>query len=513
MRSALVRCLLAPAQDRRSQARRPRSWPAGSPRSSADGCSVTSTCAALRVGQPLAALAHHGHRPPQQRARGGGAQRDQRPRLHQRDLALQPVQAGRRLALRRRLVDAALAAQLELEVLDRVGDVELRRAASRARRARGRTAGRPGRRRAGRAGLPGRRAARRRTSARAPTGPSPNTDCVACSPIGHSRQRSVASLELRQRFGRVVGSGRRACMHERLRRDAARTMPARCAAPARWRGASIIRPLRAWRLAPPAARSAAASGRLCQYLRGISFCIIASFSRAGLKMCAVVGEPQRLAGIGRRRVVALRAGAELRACSPSQRTQRSGVRMAQRICVKRRTKKGATASTMWCSGSNQATCSGALAVAPASTGRKRTKAFILCMSRRTACAMCCARTHVGVERVVAQAGLVHQPPQQAVEQAEACRVAVQHDGLAQRRRRRPARIGCMRLRAAACAAAAAGVRRSANRSPSALGAACATRRSPAAPGAASSARASRRKPGQSVSLVERDGVLLRHAAI
>jgi hypothetical protein len=41
-------------------------------------------------------------------------------RIDELDLALEPVQAGRGLLLRRRLVDAALAAQLELEVLDRV---------------------------------------------------------------------------------------------------------------------------------------------------------------------------------------------------------------------------------------------------------------------------------------------------------------------------------------------------------------------------------------------------------
>ena len=38
---------------------------------------------------------------------------------------------------------------------------------------------------------------------------------------------------------------------------------------------------------------------------------------------------------------------------------------------------------------------------------------------------------VGVEGIVPQAGLVHEPPQQAVEQAKAARVAVQDDGFAQ----------------------------------------------------------------------------------
>jgi len=51
---------------------------------------------------------------------------------------------------------------------------------------------------------------------------------------------------------------------------------------------------------------------------------------------------------------------------------------------------------MWCSGSNQATCSGPPAGldlnVSSCTDVNRTKAFILCMSRRTACAMCSAHT-------------------------------------------------------------------------------------------------------------------------
>mgnify|MGYP006148581125 CR=1 FL=1 len=45
----------------------------------------------------------------------------QRRRLHQRDLAFQPVRAGRRFLLRGTLVDAALAAGHEFEMLDGVG--------------------------------------------------------------------------------------------------------------------------------------------------------------------------------------------------------------------------------------------------------------------------------------------------------------------------------------------------------------------------------------------------------
>lgn len=51
--------------------------------------------------------------------------------------------------------------------------------------------------------------------------------------------------------------------------------------------------------------------------------------------------------------------------------------------AKRRTKNGATRATISCDGSNQA-----MKTAPSGpvTSRKRTKAFILCMSRRTALA-------------------------------------------------------------------------------------------------------------------------------
>ncbi len=55
--------------------------------------------------------------------RGGGAERDDDVRLHGLHFALQPLVAGVDLALRRRLVQAPLAARLPLEVLDRVGDV------------------------------------------------------------------------------------------------------------------------------------------------------------------------------------------------------------------------------------------------------------------------------------------------------------------------------------------------------------------------------------------------------
>jgi hypothetical protein len=79
---------------------------------------------ARRVFMPAAALAHHGHVASQQRARRDRAQREQRDGLHQCDFAFEPVVAGIGLALRGCLVDAALAAQLVLEMLHRVGHVE-----------------------------------------------------------------------------------------------------------------------------------------------------------------------------------------------------------------------------------------------------------------------------------------------------------------------------------------------------------------------------------------------------
>ena len=61
----------------------------------------------------------------EQGACGGGAQGQQGGGLHQFDFAQQPRQAGGGFALARRLVDAALAAQLMLEVAHGVGQKEL----------------------------------------------------------------------------------------------------------------------------------------------------------------------------------------------------------------------------------------------------------------------------------------------------------------------------------------------------------------------------------------------------
>ncbi len=85
---------------------------------------------------------------------------------------------------------------------------------------------------------------------------------------------------------------------------------------------------------------------------------------------------------------------------------------------------------MWCVGSNQARCRGS-PVAPSATGRKRSCVFILCISRRTDCAICWACCMSASSGCTAQRGFVHQPPQQAVQQGEALRVLVQHHDLAQ----------------------------------------------------------------------------------
>src|SRR5690349_24260424 len=62
---------------------------------------------------------------PEQRLGGGGPERRDAVRADQLDLGVQPWHARVDLALARRLVDAPLAALLELEVLDDVGDVDV----------------------------------------------------------------------------------------------------------------------------------------------------------------------------------------------------------------------------------------------------------------------------------------------------------------------------------------------------------------------------------------------------
>src|SRR5689334_606245 len=57
--------------------------------------------------------------------RGGRPEAADDVRLHRRELALEPLVAGVDLPLRRGLVQAPLAAQLPLEVLDGIGDVQV----------------------------------------------------------------------------------------------------------------------------------------------------------------------------------------------------------------------------------------------------------------------------------------------------------------------------------------------------------------------------------------------------
>ena len=115
----------------------------------------------------------------EQGARRGRAERDDERRADQRQLLLEPPAAGGDLAAVGLVVDAALAAADELEMLDRVGDVGRAPGRRRPRRARGRTAGRPGRR----TGRPARSSWSPGCSPtnmmRASSGPSPNTVWVA----------------------------------------------------------------------------------------------------------------------------------------------------------------------------------------------------------------------------------------------------------------------------------------------------------------------------------------------
>src|SRR5262249_24004160 len=73
----------------------------------------------------LAAVARDPELVAENHLRGGGTEADEHVRLDQRQLRFEPRAAGAEFRSPRRLVDAALAALLDLEVLDGVGDVEL----------------------------------------------------------------------------------------------------------------------------------------------------------------------------------------------------------------------------------------------------------------------------------------------------------------------------------------------------------------------------------------------------
>ena len=352
---------------------------------------------------------------PSTAARRGRAQADD-------DVGLAPVPFPARSHWRhardvpglRRLVQAMLAALLEAEMLHRVGQIErLARSMPSSSSAR-RAAGRPARRTAGRSGLPRRRAVRRRSSMRASRGPSPNTVCVAGSP-----QRAARGSRCAACAQRVEAVARTASRAPARARECAAAAPAARARPSR---------ARAGRRRGSGPAAAALPAGCFQYFCGISCRIIRGLRRAGLKMLRVVGAPQRLrcassAGAS----AALRARRRSASASPSQCTLRYGVRMAQRMPAKRRAKNGATRSTMWCSGSNHAMN----ASSSPGTSRKRTKAFILCVSRRTALASSRrgARRHRWRVRAGARSPL-RDAPEHAIEQA---RAGADRDGRARRR--------------------------------------------------------------------------------
>ena len=178
--------------------------------------------------------------------------------------------------------------------------------------------------------------------------------------------------------------------------------------------------------------SASASGRLCQYFFGISARIASRFARAGLKVarsrCATS-------------LPARRSSARLLARTPPDVGQFLAVPMQRALRREDRPahrgeaadeEVGASRRKMRCSGSNQAMkCS----PSSASTRRKRTKAVILCMSRRTDFSMRCSRCTSGSEAIEQQLALaVRDAPEQLVEQREALGIAV-----ADRRSRQAAR--------------------------------------------------------------------------
>src|SRR5690349_15641498 len=73
---------------------------------------------------PLAALAQEAKLRAEHHARRHRAEADNMRRPDRFDLAVQPADAGRDLGRARALVQPPLAAELELEVLDDVGDVK-----------------------------------------------------------------------------------------------------------------------------------------------------------------------------------------------------------------------------------------------------------------------------------------------------------------------------------------------------------------------------------------------------
>ena len=206
-----------------------------------------------------------------------GAERDRQVRPQHRELLLEPAVAGVDLADARLLVDAPLAARLEFEVLDRIGDIgALAVDAGIGQRPVEHRAGRPDEGLAreillvarlladedevgGRQALAEHRLGREAVERAARAGPRP-------------RARSASS---------AVGAGGRAA---RSRAASARAMIGgafRDAVCGVWTMAASLAP--AERIS---GAMSGASGRFFQYLTGISRFIASTFNRAGLKMLA-----------------------------------------------------------------------------------------------------------------------------------------------------------------------------------------------------------------------------------
>ena len=233
------------------------------------------------------------------------------------------------------LVDAALAARLELEMLHRVGDVGAARSMPAPRQRVGRAAGRPGRRRARPQGPPASPGCSPTNISRASAGPSPGTTCVAWR---HRSQRGrPCSAAAQPRQGRRRLARRRRCFDRRAGAPAMRAVRRR-----------RLRIIAAWRGARRRPRAAARSARPRAGCASISSasprCIAVELEPRRIEDGGVVGPPQRPPS--RRRPGASRASAP---AAEAQRRRRPsarepvGVRIDQRMSAKRRTKKGAVA--------------------------------------------------------------------------------------------------------------------------------------------------------------------------
>ena len=219
-----------------------------------------------------------GDRLAEQRLRGRRAERDDQVGLDQRELLVEPPAAGLDLAGIRLRVDAALAARLELEMLDRIGDVDL---------------------------LPVDAGLVEIASKTLPAGPTNGLPARSswspgCSPtnIDPGVFGSFAEHGLRrvapQRAAAASPSRPRAIRQSSLASssDASLAVAASanaCAWTLAWCGAGVVGILAIISLAALSAPAISpgmseASGRFRQYFFGISVCMAFTLSRAGLKM-------------------------------------------------------------------------------------------------------------------------------------------------------------------------------------------------------------------------------------